>query len=236
MPTPKRDTPDTEGAAPRTRAEDARWAGDFLPPELLPEPFWAAWADRLYDSLPRRSPYGWRERDWRSSRAATILRIVPLVALLLITVGLISVLAFSLATRVARSASPYLTLPQTTPVNAPSNDVLVQPAPASSPTPAAPTDLIGVWVAQYDPAPGSLVTVHVRVTTDQLTPATGVPVSLYVTWPYGSQTFGIVKTDTDGLATFTIPAGGASGQPVQVQATAVIGTQTVTASTVFVPA
>lgn len=201
-------------------------------------PLAASWrlvlVERMTRILRPDSPFEWDEYDWRQSIWGRRLRIWPGV---LAGVGLlvvVLVLAFVLASRATNSAQARLQPAQAiTGTAAPSGIIIEQPAGAGSPTPAPVLYQIGAWVSDSTPSGGS-VKVFVRVSS-QTKPVPNVPVTISVDGGGPAYSLGPTKTDADGLATFTVNAGGGRGQPVFVTATAVVAGQTLTHQTTYFP-
>jgi hypothetical protein len=161
-------------------------------------------------------------------------------ALVLLTLALVlSVAAFGAAVAASylHRATAHLTIPAPAPtVGSYSNGVVVQPGSEGiAPTPEAPKYQIGAWMSNNAPGGGS-VKVFVRLTED-VAPIPQIPVTLSVQMPGGSLVkLGPTNTDGYGLAIFTVNFGGARGAPIFVTASAKVGTEDLTAETVFVPA
>lgn len=209
------------------------WVGGILTRvgEQREHPFWASWLDAFARLLPRRSPFSWRERDWRGSAWGHRARVVPTVAALVIALLVAGTFAVTIATHAAGAAQSKVHLPTTQSASVPSNDVLRPLPAASTATPAAPKYLIGAWVSGT--TAGS-VKVFVRVTRG-IAPAPYVPVSLWVDFPGYSSGFGPAVTDSDGVASITVPyVGLPPNEPLFITASATIGKDTVSAQTTFV--
>ncbi|HEY1389929.1 MAG TPA: hypothetical protein VGF38_15430 [Ktedonobacterales bacterium] len=177
-------------------------------------------------ALRERNREGWKQ----FRRTGLVLLVLTLV---------LSVAAFGAAVAASylRRATDHLTIPAPAPtVGAYSNGVVVQPGSESTtPTPEAPKYQIGAWMSNNAPGGGS-VKVFVRLTQD-VAPIPRIPVTLSVQMPGGSVVrLGPTSTDAYGLAIFTVNFGGARGAPIFVTASATIGTEDLTAETVFVPA
>lgn len=173
-----------------------------------------------------------RNRDgWKQFRRTALV--------LLSLVLMLSVAAFGAAVAASylHRATDHLTIPAPAPtVGSYSNGVVVQPGSESiTPTPEAPKYQIGAWMSNNAPGGGS-VKVFVRLTQD-VAPIPQIPVTLSVQMPGGAVVkLGPTNTDGYGLATFTVYFGGARGAPIFVTASAKVGTEDLTAETVFVPA
>lgn len=226
---------DERAHEPRTSANRAGlWVGGILTRvgEGQEHPFWATWLDAVGRILPRRSPFNWRERDWRGSVWGHRARVVPAVAALLVALLVAGTFAITIATRAAGTASNKIHLPGAQSATAPANSVLRPLPPATTATPAAPKYLVGAWVSGT-PSGGS-VNVFVRV-THGIAPVAHATVSLWVNFPGYSSGFGPASTDADGVASITVTYGGlAPNQPVFITANATIGGNTVSTQTTFV--
>ena len=236
--------PDLESSAPAADAQPEQsptlsasraglWVGGILTRvgEQREHPFWATWLDAASRLLPRRSPFSWRERDWRGSVWGQQVRVVPAVGALLIALLVAGTFAVTLATHAAGIGS-NVHLPGIQSASAPPSDVLRPVPPAGTATPAAPQYLIGTWISGS--TSGGSVKVFVRVTHGDA-PVAHVPVSLVVNFPGYSSGFGPGVTDADGVATIVVAYGGlAPNQPVFITASATIAKQTVSAQTTFV--
>lgn len=197
--------------------------------------FGASWSDAVVRLLPRRSPFNWRERDWRGSAWGQRARFVPVVAALLVMLVISGAFAITLATHAASVAQTQVRLPAIAAPSAAAENIL-RPLPANSTaTPTAPQYLIGVWTSSASlPAAGS-VKVFVRITKG-VAPVAHVRVSLWVDFPSYSKGFGPSVTDADGVAIITITYGGLPpNYPVYVTANATISGQKVSTQSVFVP-
>ena len=185
-------------------------------------------------AFTRDDAFAPRERNhdgWKQFRR-TALALLSLVLVL-------SVAAFGAAVAASylHRATDHLTIPSIAPtVGSYSNGVVIQPGSESiTPTPEAPKYQIGAWMSNNAPGGGS-VKVFVRLTED-VAPIPQIPVTLSVQMPGGSVVqLGPTNTDGYGLATFTVNFGGARGAPFFVTASATVGTEALTAETVFVPA
>jgi len=185
-------------------------------------------------TFTRDDAFALRERNgdgWRQVRRT---------GLVLLSLALVlSVAAFgaTVAASYLRRATDHLTIPSIAPtVGSYSSGVVVQPGSEGiTPTPEAPKYQIGAWMSNNAPGGGS-VKVFVRLTED-VAPIPQIPVTLSVQMPGGSVVqLGPTNTDGYGLATFTVNFGGARGAPFFVTASATVGTEALTAETVFVPA
>jgi hypothetical protein len=166
--------------------------------------------------------------------------ITPRIALTLAMLTLVSLFAFLLAAKAAgRTSLPLQSGDKAT--NA--NPIIIQQqgSGGGSPTPAFPAYVVGVWVSNMSPSASGSILVYVRVTENASgisnEPVPNVPVT--ISSPNGGVPGGIhraVKTNSSGLATFTLFYGQSPGLPVYITATATIGTQKVTSTTDFVPA
>lgn len=198
-------------------------------------PFWTTWPGAITHLFPRRSPYSWRERDWRGSAWGRRARALPAVAALLVALLVAGTFAITLATRAAGVAQSQVHLPTMTAPTVPAGDILRPVPPSATATPAAPQYLVGVWMSSASPPAAGSVKVFVRVSKG-VAPAAHVRVSLWVEFPGYSRGFGPAVTDADGIATINVTYGGLpANQPVFVTANASIGRQTVSAQTTFVP-
>ena len=229
---------ETEGAAEEEQEPPRRW-GQAL---FLQQGIGSArtegsgWMATLRDRLPRRSPYSWRERDWRSGAWARRARMLPVAAAVLVAMVVVGAFAFVIASRAANGAASRLHSVSSASTATPSSGGLIlQQQPTGQPTPVAPTYTIGAWVTSYAPSAGGTEQVYVRVSQND-NPAKGVQVSLSVTWPGGASSYGPARTDAYGLASFKVSVSGPPGQPELVTATASVGGSPVSASTTFVPA
>lgn len=232
--------PVEEASAAETLADEPvrRWGQPFFVQESIEDERTAGfgWTATLRGRLPRRSPYSWRERDWRSGPLAQRVRMVPIVAALLVAVVVVGAFAYVIASRAANGAAARLhTVAKSSTVAPTSNGLILQQQSSSGPTPVAPTYTIGTWVTNYAPAAGSTEQVYVRVSQND-NPVGGVTVSLSISWPGGASSSKPVHTDAYGLASFKVNVSGPQGQPEFVTATASVGGSTVTANTTFVPA
>jgi hypothetical protein len=199
-------------------------------------PLLASWRLVLVECMTRivrpDSPFEWDEYDWRHSFWGRQLRIWPGVLAGFGLLVVVLALAFVLASRATNSAQARLQPQQgTAGTTVPSGIVVEQPGGAGSPTPAPAQYQIGAWTS--DSTPSGPVKVFVRV-SNQTRPVPNVPVTISVDGGGAAYTLGPTKTDSDGLATFTVSAGG-RGQPVFVTATAIVGGQKVTHETTFFP-
>ncbi|MGH2515451.1 MAG: hypothetical protein ACRDHP_07330 [Ktedonobacterales bacterium] len=194
------------------------------------------WVAGLRERLPRRSPYSWRERDWRVSSWAYRIRVLPIVAAVLIAMLVVGTFAFVVASRAAAGAATGLHTISSSNSSAPqtSGGVILQQPASGAPTPAAPTYTVGVWVTNDSPGAGGTEQVYVRV-SNNANPVGHAPVTLSITWGSGGSSYGPALTDSYGLASFQVIVGGPPGQPEFVTATASAGKTSVSADTVFVP-
>ncbi|HKW19765.1 MAG TPA: hypothetical protein VJO13_00195 [Ktedonobacterales bacterium] len=185
-------------------------------------------------AFTRDDAFALRERNgdgWKQVRRTGLV----LLSLTLV----LSVAAFGAAVAASylHRATDHLTIPSIAPtVGSYSNGIVVQPGSEGiTPTPEAPKYQIGAWMSNNAPGGGS-VKVFVRLTED-VAPIPQIPVTLSVQMPGGSVVqLGPTNTDGYGLATFTVNFGGARGAPIFVTASAKVGTEALTAQTVFVPA
>jgi hypothetical protein len=171
-----------------------------------------------------------RSRDgWKRMRNTVAILVALALMLLVAIVGGVAVTSY------ARKATKQLNVAQATPtVSSYSGGLVIQPgSEANAPTPELPPYQIGAWMSSNSPNGGS-VKVFVRI-THNVTPVPYIPVTLAVQIPGGILKYGPTKTDAYGLVTFTVQFGGLAGTPCFVTATATIGHQVYTASTVFVP-
>jgi hypothetical protein len=184
------------------------------------------------EPLLRDDAFAFRERSWDTWKRTrrTILTLLALVAMLAV-----AILGASLAASYMRHETAGLSISPAQPTAGSfSGGLVIQSGPETiAPTPEAPKYQIGAWMSNNAPSGGS-VTVFVRLTED-IKPLAHVPVSLVAQVPGGSLRYGPTKTDAYGLAKFTVRYGGLSGSPVFVTASAKVGSQTLTADTVFVP-
>lgn len=177
-------------------------------------------------ALRERNGEGWKQ-----------VRRTGLVLLSLTLVLSVAAFGAAVAASYLHRATDHLTIPSIAPtVGSYSNGVVVQPGSEGiTPTPEAPKYQIGAWMSNNAPGGGS-VKVFVRLTED-VAPIPQIPVTLSVQMPGGSVVqLGPTNTDGYGLATFTVNFGGARGAPIFVTASAKVGTEALTAQTVFVPA
>lgn len=185
-------------------------------------------------AFTRDDAFALRERNgdgWKQVRRT------GLVLLLLALVLSVAAFGAAVAASYLHRATDHLTIPSIAPtVGSYSNGVVVQPGSEGiTPTPEAPKYQIGAWMSNNAPGGGS-VKVFVRLTED-VAPIPQIPVTLSVQMPGGSVVqLGPTNTDGYGLATFTVNFGGARGAPIFVTASAKVGTEALTAQTVFVPA
>jgi hypothetical protein len=185
----------------------------------------------------RREGFHWYERKWDNRFWARRLGVTPRALLTLAVITVISLFAFLIAARAAGRTS----LPAQSGKASNANPIIIQQQQqytgGGSPTPALPTYVVGVWFSNMSPSPSGSLQVFVRVTanTAGLTsePVAKVPVTLAS--PNGRAS-GIVKTNSSGVATFTFFYGQSPGFPVYVTATATIGKQKITGTSLFVPA
>ncbi|HEU5347285.1 MAG TPA: hypothetical protein VFU63_01610 [Ktedonobacterales bacterium] len=175
--------------------------------------------------------FAFRERSWdgwRRSRKAIF------VLLSLAAMFAVAIVGASMAATYMRQATQHLSVVDPVPTTGSFNGgLVVQPAQETAvPTPQLPKYQMGAWMSNNAPSGGS-VKVFVRLSQD-VQPVVGVPVKLTVQVPGGTLRYGPTKTDAYGLVTFTVRFGGASG-PCFVTASAKIGSEEYTTSTVFVP-
>ncbi|HEX8033574.1 MAG TPA: hypothetical protein VF510_06990 [Ktedonobacterales bacterium] len=199
-------------------------------------PLLVSWRLVLVECMTRivrpDSPFEWDEYDWRHTFWGRQLRIWPGVLAGFGLLVVVLALAFILASRATNSAQARLNPQQgTAGTTVPSGIIVEQPGGVGSPTPGPAQYQIGAWTS--DSTPSGPVKVFVRVSS-QTKPVPNVPVTISVSGGGAAYTLGPTKTDADGLATFTVSAGG-GGQPVFVTATAVVGRQTLTHETTFFP-
>lgn len=184
------------------------------------------------EPLLRDDAFAFRERSWDTWKRTrrTILTLLALVAMLAV-----AILGATLAASYMRHETAGLSISPAQPTAGSfSGGLVIQSGPETiAPTPEAAKYQIGAWMSNNAPSGGS-VTVFVRLTED-IKPLAHVPVSLVAQVPGGSLRYGPTKTDAYGLAKFTVRYGGLSGSPVFVTASAKVGSQTLTADTVFVP-
>ena len=189
---------------------------------------------RLADRLFGRDGFHWSERDRRDSWWRRQLRLLPAEVAGVVLLCIASVLAIVIASKAASAASSHPVGPQAT-ATLPSGIILQQSPAVSTPTSQASDYLVGVWVSNPSPPAAGAVKVFVRLTHDAQ-PVAGVPVQIAVNFPGFAKPYGPVKTDSYGLATFTVTYGGTPpAQPVYVTATATVGGQKLTQQTLFVP-
>lgn len=227
-----------QAAATWRTSDGMRNAAGTLPKATGRMPAAASWRLVLVERMSRivrpDSPFEWNEYDWRRSFWGRRLRVWPGVLAGFVLLVLVLALAFILATRATNSAQARLHPPGgNTGTAAPSGIIVEQPAGAGTPTPPAVLYQIGAWVSDSTPSGGS-VKVFVRVSS-QTKPVPNVPVTISVDGGGGAYSLGPTRTDADGLAIFTVTAGGGRGQPVFVTASAVVGGQTLTHQTTFFP-
>jgi hypothetical protein len=180
-------------------------------------------------------PFGLRERAVPAGTWRVRMLLLGSLAVLVGLTAVASVAAFGVAGHLVRGAPSQLPFAGATPTS--QGGVIIQPnAGNRNPTPTMPPYLIGAWASSNTPSGGS-VQIFVRVThadgANASRPAAGVPVRLAV----GNGAYGPVRTNSYGIATFTVSYGGGySGYtPVFVTATAAVGGQTITAQTSFAP-
>jgi len=200
-----------------------------IDPELIDIP------DSISGQLfTRDEAFALRERNrdgWKQFRKTALVLLSLVLMLSVATFGA------AVAASYLHRATDQLTIPAPAPtVSSYSNGVVVQPGSEGiAPTPQAPKYQIGAWMSNNAPGGGS-VKVFVRLTED-VAPIPQIPVTLSVQMPGGSVVqLGPTNTDGYGLATFTVNFGGARGAPIFVTASAKVGTEALTAQTVFVPA
>ncbi len=181
-----------------------------------------------------RESFRRRERDWRQSYWYRELRLAPRFIAGLLFVLVASTFAVVVATKAATLSPSALITAGATPSL--SGGIVLQQSPSGG-TPTAPTSdyLIGVWTSNASPPTSGSVQVFVRLThTSQA--VSGIPVSISVALPGGAQSFGPIKTDSYGLATFTLVyAGTTTARPIYITATATVDGQKLTQQTYFVP-
>ncbi len=160
----------------------------------------------------RREGFHWYERDRDSRFWGRRMGITPRVVLTLAVLTVISLFAFLIAAKAAGRAGIRVQ-----PVKASdANPIIIQQegSGGGTATPALPTYVVGVWVSNMSPAPSGSLLVYVRVTQNAggLTnePVAGVPVT--ISSPNGSAR-GVVKTNSNGLATFRFFYGQSPGLP-----------------------
>lgn len=195
----------------------------------------ASWRSVVVETMTRivrpDSPFEWDEYDWRHSFWGRQLRVWPGVLAGFGLLAVVLTLAFVLASRATSNAQGRLQGNQgNAGATAPSGIIVEQPGGSGTPTPGATLYQIGAWVS--DSQPSGPVKVFVRVSS-QTRPVPNVPVTLSVDGGGAAYTLGPTKTDADGLAVFTVNAGG--GGPVFVTATAIVGGQKVTHQTTYFP-
>jgi hypothetical protein len=187
----------------------------------------------------RREGFRWYERSWENRFWGRQLGITPRVVLTLAVITVISLFAFLIAAKAAgRAGIRVQALKAST-----ANPIIIQPqgSGGDTPTPALPTYVVGVWFSNMSPAPSGSLQVYVRVTENaggiSNEPVANVPVTI-ASSNGGARggIHGVVKTNPGGLATFTFFYGQSPGFPVYVTATATIGNQKVTGTSLFVPA
>jgi hypothetical protein len=189
---------------------------------------------RLADRLFGRDGFHWSERDRRDSLWRRQLRLLPAVVAGIVLLCIASVLAIVIASKAASAATSHPVGPQAT-ATLPSGIVLQQSPAMSTQTPQASDYLVGVWVSNPSPPTAGAVKVFVRLTHDAQ-PIAGVPVRIAVNFPGFTHPYGPAKTDSYGLATFTVTYSGTPpAQPVYVTATATVDGQQLTQQTLFVP-
>ncbi|HLZ21364.1 MAG TPA: hypothetical protein VKQ30_04500 [Ktedonobacterales bacterium] len=193
------------------------------------------WISGLRERLPRRSPYAWNERDWRMSAVMARIRVLPVVAAILIALLVVGAFAVVIASHAASGAANQLhSASSVSSPTASSGGLILQQRPAGAPTPAAPAYTIGTWATSYAPASGGVVQVYVRVSKDA-DPVKGIAVTLTVSFSGGGSTYGPVRTDAYGLASFQVSVSAGPGQPEFVTASITVGGSSYTADTIFVP-
>ncbi|MGZ3602398.1 MAG: hypothetical protein ACXVCX_11905 [Ktedonobacterales bacterium] len=199
-------------------------------------PLLVSWRLVLVECMTRivrpDSPFEWDEYDWRHTFWGRQLRIWPGVLAGFGLLVVVLALAFILASRATNSAQARLNPQQgAAGTTVPSGIIVEQPGGAGSPTPGQAQYQIGAWTS--DSTPSGPVKVFVRVSS-QTRPVPNIPVTIAVNGGGAAYTLGPTKTDADGLATFTVSAGG-GGQPVFVTATAIAGGQKLTHEITFFP-
>ena len=184
------------------------------------------------EPLLRDDAFAFRERSWDTWKRTrrTILTLLALAAMLAV-----AILGATLVASYMRHETAGLSIAPAQPTAGSfSGGLVIQSGPETiAPTPEAAKYQIGAWMSNNAP-PGGSVTVFVRLTED-IKPLAHVPVTLVAQVPGGALRYGPTKTDAYGLAKFTVRYGGLSGTPVFVTASAKVGSQTLTADTVFVP-
>lgn len=165
----------------------------------------------------QRERFSWRERDWRENRWLRRIRLLPALLAGLLLLALVLGGAYELAIRGVGQASVSVSSPlASSTTTSQSNPVIIQAGGAEqTPTPIAPAYTIGVWVSNTSPPSSGAVTVFVRVSRD-LMPASGIPVTILVQVGAGGRNYGPVKTDSSGLAKFTVRYSTGGSTPVFV--------------------
>jgi hypothetical protein len=190
----------------------------------------------LRERLMPTLPFSLRERAWSGlggwRRHVGILVTFAVICVLAVVGG---VLGYQQILKAAENSNLSISSQNSNPI-VPGGVIIVPPGSQSStPTPAIPMYEIGTWVSNNAPT-GGTVTVFVRV-VQNMQGAPGIPVSLSVQSPGSSRSYGPIKTDSSGIAKFTVHyASGSSTNPVFVTASAYLNGQTLTAQTTFVPA
>ncbi len=178
----------------------------------------------------QRSERNWRQSDWYRE-----VRALPRVLVAVVLIAIASTFAVAVATKAAAISPSVLATAQSTP--AVSGGIVLQQSPVKATASAQAADvLMGVWTSSASPSTGGSVQVFVRLTKAAEAVATGVPVSITVTFPGASHSYGPVKTDSYGLATFTVSyAGAPRAEPVYVTGHATVSGQKIEQQTYFVP-
>ena len=177
----------------------------------------------------RRSERNWRQRNWYRE-----LRLLPRLIAVLLFVAVASTFAVVIATKAAAFSPSALATANAT--STLPGGIVLQQSPSEGTAIVPPADyLVGIWTSDASPPTSGSVQVYVRLThTSQALP--NVPVSITVNFPGFTQSYGPVKTDSYGLATFTVNYSGApSAHPVYMTATAIINGQKVAQQAYFVP-
>jgi len=156
------------------------------------------------------------------------MKVIPAVARSLLLVGLVAMLA-SCTNRL----SPRLLSTESAPMPTPPKVTIHTLTPA--PTPAVSPYHAGAWVSDTTPPAGSSITVFAKFTHGNALPIAGVETAISVFYPGYTQRLpakGWVRTNSGGLATFTVNTGD-NPDGVVIEVTFVYQNHTYRASTFF---
>ena len=190
-----------------------------------------AFAAYVADRMTRRSPFSWRERNWRQSVANGVRNVPRRLAAIL--VGLVAVaVALTVASQSTILADLHLPRPAAADSKV-SDPVVLHQDVAPIPTPEAPAYLVGVWSTTPNPPSSGSVEVYVRV-SHNAKPVRHVSVSLEVKGGSSSTKLGPYYTNSYGLIKFTVGYSGLSSRsPILLVAHASVDGKTYTAELVL---